>query len=175
MKLARAPSTADPADAERTAGSEGAAMKLARAASIADPADAERTAAVIVEAATRVHAQLGPGLLESTYETCLAHELVCAGHLVERQRFVPVVYRGVRIDRGYRLDLLVDGAVIVEIKAVDNLCSVQDAQLLTYLRLSGITLGLLINFNVGVLRHGVRRVEALPRPSHCVPTAANHT
>ena len=112
----------------------------------------------IIGAAIEVHRALGPGLLESAYEACLAFELVERGLKVEQQKPLPVVYRDVRLDCGYRLDLLVEEKVIVEIKAVDRLAPIHQAQLLSYLRLSGCKVGLLINFNVKVLKDGIRRV-----------------
>lgn len=112
----------------------------------------------IIGAAIEVHRDLGPGLLESAYETCLAFELVERGLKVEQQKPLPVVYREVKLDCGYRLDLLVEEAVIVEVKAVDRLAPIHQAQLLSYLRLSGYKVGLLINFNVKVLKNGIRRV-----------------
>jgi len=112
----------------------------------------------IIGAAIEVHRALGPGLLESAYEACLAYELQERGLKVERQVPLPVVYKGVRIDCGYRLDLVVENAVVVEIKAVDSLAPVHQAQLLSYLKLSGYKVGLLINFNVKVLRDGIRRL-----------------
>lgn len=112
----------------------------------------------ILGAAIEVHRNLGPGLLESTYEACLFHELVQAGLKVERQKSLPVRYKDVELECGYRIDLLVDGQVVVELKSVDVLEPVHEAQLLTYLRLSGLRVGLLINFNVQVLRHGIRRL-----------------
>ena len=112
----------------------------------------------IIAAAINVHRELGPGLLESAYEACLAYELDKAGVRVERQKALPVRYRDVTIDVGYRLDLLVEHAVIVEIKAVDQLAPIHDAQLFSYLNLSGCRVGLLINFNVRVLKNGIRRL-----------------
>ncbi|MGB2727742.1 MAG: GxxExxY protein [Halobacteriota archaeon] len=112
----------------------------------------------IIGAAIEVHRDLGPGLLESAYETCLSFELVEYGLKVEQQKPLPVVYREVKLDCSYRLDLLVEEAVIVEVKAVDRLVPIHQAQLLSYLRLSGCNVGLLINFNVKVLKDGIRRV-----------------
>lgn len=112
----------------------------------------------IIAAAIDVHRELGPGLLKSAYEACLAYELDKAGVRVERQKALPVRYRDVTIDAGYRLDLLVEHAVIVEIKAVDQLAPIHDAQLFSYLNLSGCRVGLLINFNVRVLKNGIRRL-----------------
>jgi GxxExxY protein len=112
----------------------------------------------IIGAAIRVHRELGPGLLESTYEVCLSYELTEAGSVVERQVALPVRYRGVNLDCGYRIDLLVERVVIVELKAVDRLEPIHEAQLLSYLKLSGCNVGLLINFNVKILRNGIRRM-----------------
>jgi GxxExxY protein len=112
----------------------------------------------IIGAAIRVHKALGPGLLESTYETCLVFELRSLGLKVEQQRPVPIVYRDVKLECGYRLDLVVENLVIVEIKAVDNVLPVHKAQLLSYLRLIGLPVGLLINFHVKLLKDGVARV-----------------
>ena len=112
----------------------------------------------IIGATIQVHRGLGPGLLESAYEACLAFELVERGLKVEQQKPLPVVYRGVRLDCAYRLDLLVEGEVIVEVKAIDRLAPIHQAQLLSYLRLSGCKVGLLINFNVKVLKDGIRRM-----------------
>jgi GxxExxY protein len=107
-----------------------------------------------------VHRALGPGLLESAYEACLAHELSLRGLAVRRQVPLPIVYEGLTLEAGYRLDLLVGDLVIVEIKAVEGLLRLHEAQLITYLKLSGLSLGLLINFNVGLFRDGVRRLVA---------------
>jgi GxxExxY protein len=112
----------------------------------------------VIGAAIEVHRALGPGLLESAYEACLAFEIAERGLQVQRQKPLPVVYKGAKLDCGYRLDLLVEHAVIVEIKSVDQLVPLHTAQLLSYLKLSGCNLGLLINFNVRVLKDGVRRV-----------------
>lgn len=112
----------------------------------------------IIGAAINVHRELGPGLLESTYEACLVHELAQEGIKVERQKALPVVYRGVRLDCGYRIDLLVQGQVVVEVKAVGRLEPIHRAQVLSYLKLSGCKVGLLINFNVKMLKDGVCRL-----------------
>jgi GxxExxY protein len=112
----------------------------------------------IIGAAIEVHKTLGPGLLESAYETCLAYELRQRGFKVEQQRPLPVVYKDVKLDCGYRLDLVVEDSVIVEIKAVEQLAPIHDAQLLSYLRLSGIRVGLLLNFHVRVLKNGLKRI-----------------
>ncbi len=111
----------------------------------------------IIGAAIEVHRALGPGLLESAYEECLCRELGLRRIPFERQRLLPVEYKGLSLDCGYRLDLLVADAVVVEIKAVENLLPIHEAQLLTYLRLGGWKVGLIINFNVPVLKRGIRR------------------
>jgi GxxExxY protein len=122
----------------------------------------------IISAAMKVHSALGPGLLESAYEVCLAYELIGMGHRVERQVDLPVVYGGIRLDAGYRLDMVIDDHVIVELKSVEAMAPIYEAQLLSYLKLSGKTLGLLINFNVLHLRDGIRR-----RVNHFVPSASS--
>lgn len=112
----------------------------------------------VVEAAFRVHRHLGPGLLESAYEACMVHELQEMGHEVERQVALPLNYRGVTIHVGYRLDLRVSGKLIVELKAVEEIHPVYLAQVLTYLKLTGNKLGLIINFNTALLKDGIQRV-----------------
>jgi GxxExxY protein len=112
----------------------------------------------VVDAAFKIHTKLGPGLLESAYEACLAHELTKRGYQIERQKPQPVIYDGLEIEVGYRLDVLVNGEVIVELKSVEQVLPIHHAQLMTYLKLSGKTLGLLINFNVPVIKQGIRRV-----------------
>lgn len=112
----------------------------------------------IVDAAFKIHSKLGPGLLESAYEACLAHELTKRGFMVERQKPQPVHYDGIEIEVGYRLDILVNDSVIIELKAVEQLAPIHQAQLMTYLRLSEKTLGLLINFNVPLIKNGIRRI-----------------
>jgi GxxExxY protein len=114
----------------------------------------------IVSAAMHVHSVLGPGLLESVYEGCLLHELRKRGFDVARQVGLPVIYEGEKIELGYRIDLLVENLVIVEVKLIDAIHPVHQAQLLTYLRLSGVGVRLLINFNVGRLREGIKRMVA---------------
>jgi GxxExxY protein len=113
---------------------------------------------LIVDRALRVHRELGPGLLESTYEACLCFELRDAGLQVDVQRGLPVVYQEVKLDCGYRIDLLVESKVVIEVKSVDALNDVHLAQILTYLKLSGCKLGFLINFNVKKIKDGIRRV-----------------
>lgn len=122
------------------------------------PAATERVGRAVLNAAFAVHKALGPGLLESVYEACLAEELQQAGLAVERQAGIPITYGEVRMDVGYRLDLLVERAVVVEIKSIDALASIHTAQVLTYLRFSGVRLGYLINFNTVMLRNGLRRL-----------------
>ncbi len=112
----------------------------------------------ILGAAIEVHRHLGPGLLESIYEACLAWELRARDIRIERQVPVPVVYKGLQVRLAYRLDLVVEQSVIVEVKAVDRLHPLVDAQVLTYLRLTGLRTALILNFNVGLLRDGVRRL-----------------
>ena len=112
----------------------------------------------IVDAAFRVHRHFGPGLLESAYEACLAHELLSMGFNVEKQVALPLVYQDVKLDAGYRLDLWVERMVIIEVKAVDELHPVHMAQMLTYLKLTGNRLGLIINFHSALLKNGMRRV-----------------
>ncbi len=112
----------------------------------------------IIGGAIEVHKHLGPGLLESVYRDCLRHELGLRGLAVEKEVALPLGYKGIEISSGYRVDLMVQQRVIVELKAVDTLLPVFTAQLLSYLRLSGLKLGLLINFNVTQLKDGVRRV-----------------
>ncbi len=112
----------------------------------------------IIGCAYKVHSQLGPGLLESTYEVCLQHELFKAGLEVARQVALPVVYDDIRLDAGYRIDLIVNKAIIIEIKSVDALAPIHTAQLLTYLKLADKKLGLLINFNETDLKKGIKRL-----------------
>ena len=111
----------------------------------------------IIGASMEVHRALGPGLLESAYEECLSHELTLRGIPFERQRDMPLEYKGVKLGKGYTVDLVVAGKVAVELKSVPVLAPVFEAQLITYLRLGGWTVGLLINFNVPVLKDGIRR------------------
>jgi len=111
----------------------------------------------IIGAAIEVHKHLGPGLLESAYEECLCHELALQGIEFQRQQPVPVVYKNRQLDCGFRIDLTVQDDLIVEIKAVEKLLPIHEAQLLTYMKLTGINTGLLINFNVRLLKTGVRR------------------
>ncbi len=112
----------------------------------------------IIGAAIAVHKELGPGLLESAYEACLPYELSQRSLRFKRQKELPVTYRDVSLECGYRIDLLVEDTVIVELKAVEELAPIHEAQLISYLRLSGKKVGLLINFNVTVLKDGIRRL-----------------
>jgi GxxExxY protein len=111
----------------------------------------------VIGAAMEVHRSLGPGLLESSYELCLCRELSLRGIPFERQKAIPIEYKGVKLDCGYRADLLIDGRVLVELKAIESLLPIHEAQLLSYLRLGRWSIGLVINFNVQLLKHGIRR------------------
>jgi GxxExxY protein len=111
----------------------------------------------IIGAAIEVHKRLGPGLLESAYEVCLAHELSLRNLKVDRQVPVPVIYRETKLECGYRIDLLVEGRIVAELKSIESFAPIHEAVILTYFRLSGHKLGLLINFNVAILKDGVRR------------------
>lgn len=119
--------------------------------------DIEATATAVVNACYKVHRALGPGLLEKVYEVCVAYELRKAGHYVERQLQVPIIYDGITFNEALRLDLLVDDEVVVELKAVDTLNPVWEAQVLSHLRLTGKQLGFLVNFNVPLIKQGIRR------------------
>ena len=112
----------------------------------------------ILDSCFEVHSTLGPGLLESAYEECLCYELVKSGLKVYKQSALPISYKDIKLDLGYRVDLLVEKKVIVEIKSVEKLIDVHTAQLITYLKLSGCKLGLLINFNVSHLKDGIKRI-----------------
>ena len=113
---------------------------------------------IVFECALKVHKNLGPGLLESAYEECLFYELKKSNLFVEKQKALPLIYEEVKLDVGYRIDLIVENKFIIEVKSVESLNEVHLAQVLTYLRLSDCKLGLLINFNVKLLKEGVRRV-----------------
>jgi GxxExxY protein len=112
----------------------------------------------VVDAAFRVHTRLGPGLLESVYEVCLAHELMTRGLEVRRQQPIAIVYETIRFDEGFRADLIVEGKVIVELKSVENVAPVHKKQVLTYLRLADKRLGLLINFGEELIKNGITRI-----------------
>ena len=116
----------------------------------------------IIGFAIEVHRQLGPGLLESAYEECLCFELKAASISFRRQVVLPVVYKSVRMNCAYRLDVVAEGRVIIELKAVERLLPVHEAQVLTYLKLSGLTVGLLLNFNTSALKDGIRRLRTGP-------------
>jgi GxxExxY protein len=113
---------------------------------------------IVIDKALSVHRELGPGLLESTYQACLAFELIKSGLLVEKEKALPVIYDQVKLDCGYRIDLQVEQKVIIEIKSVEALNDIHLAQILTYLKLSNNKLGYLINFNVPLLKNGIKRV-----------------
>lgn len=112
----------------------------------------------IIGCAYKVHSNLGPGLLESTYEICLEHELNDVGLTVARQKALPVVYGDIKMEAGYRIDLLVDNSIVLELKSIDAIAPIHKAQLMTYLKLSGLKLGLLLNFNVTNMKKGVTRI-----------------
>ncbi len=112
----------------------------------------------IINCAIKVHKTLGPGLLESTYEVCLLHELRKSGLRVESQLVLPIVYDEILIEAGYRIDLMVEDSVVIELKSIEGLLPIHEAQLLTYLKLSRKKLGLLINFNVPLLKNGIKRM-----------------
>jgi GxxExxY protein len=115
---------------------------------------------MILDCSFKIHSALGPGLLESAYEECLYYELVKRGLAVEKQKTLPLIYNEVKLDTGYRIDLLVENSVIVEVKSVEALADIHVAQILTYLKLSKCRLGLLANFNVLQLKDGIRRIIA---------------
>jgi GxxExxY protein len=112
----------------------------------------------IIRAAIEVHKSIGPGLLESVYETCLCHELELLGVTFERQKTVPVVYKGVSLESGLRIDLLVENTVVVELKCVENIAPIHESQLLTYMRLTGVSTGLLLNFYTHRMVDGIKRM-----------------
>ena len=112
----------------------------------------------LVDSAIRVHTALGPGLLESAYEACLAYELSSRGRHVERQRALPVTYKAVELDVGYRLDLVIDKQVVIELKSVESLLPIHEAQLLSYMKLGGYRLGFLLNFNTRRMKDGIKRM-----------------
>jgi len=120
--------------------------------------DVEQVGRAVVDAAVHVHRALGPGLLESAYQQCLAHELRKRGLRVECEVVLPIVYDGLTIDAGYRIDMLVEGSVLIENKTVEHLSPIHEAQLLTYLRMRGCWLGFLLNWNVKLIKEGIRRM-----------------
>lgn len=120
--------------------------------------DIEKIFKSILDCSFKLHSALGPGLLESAYNECLYYDLEQSGYRVEKQKPLPLIYKEVKLDAGYRIDLLVENCVIIEIKSVDALADIHLAQVLTYLKLSGCKLGLLVNFNVVHLKEGIKRV-----------------
>jgi GxxExxY protein len=120
--------------------------------------DIEKIFKTVLDCSFKVHTALGPGLLENAYEECLYYEIIQSGLLVEKQKALPLVYKEVKLDAGYRIDLMVENQVIVEIKSVESLADIHLAQILTYLKLSGCKLGLLANFNVAHFKNGFKRV-----------------
>jgi GxxExxY protein len=135
-----------------------------------DPAGVNHITHQIIGAAVRIHRELGPGLLESAYGACMMMEMRAAGLNIESQLGVPILYRGVRLETAYRIDLLVENQIVVEVKAVEALAPIHRAQLLTYLRLRRCSVGLLLNFNVPVLKDGIVRIVNLPRTPTAPPT-----
>ena len=135
----------------------------------------DQITAAIVDASMRIHTALGPGLLESVYEACLKHELSKKQYEVRSQVWLPVVYDGMQFDSGYKIDLLVEDLVIVELKVVERFLDVHQAQLLSYLKLSRKPVGLLINFNVVHLRHGIKRMINHPSESSASSVAVGRT
>lgn len=111
----------------------------------------------IIKCAIEVHKKLGPGLLESAYQECLSYELQSSGLFVEKEKSLPIIYKEIKLDHGYRIDLLVEKQIVLELKTVELLTDVHEAQILTYLKLGEYKLGLLINFNVKLLKHGIKR------------------
>jgi GxxExxY protein len=126
--------------------------------------DIEDIAKEIVDSVIKVHKALGPGLLESAYQICLAHELIIRGLRVSCEVSLPIHYDGIDIDSGYRIDMLIEDCIIVENKVVDRISTVHEAQLLTYLRLKGCWLGFLLNWNVTKMKDGIKRLVSGPKP-----------
>ena len=118
----------------------------------------DKLSSLVIGCAIEVHKSLGPGLLESTYEQCLAYEMNTLRIPIKLQHPLPVQYKGIRLDCGYRIDMLVDNRIIVELKSVDNILPIHQAQLLTYMKLSNIRIGLLMNFNVKFMKNGIKRM-----------------
>ena len=127
------------------------------------PNEIERLATIVVDSVFSVHTELGPGLLESAYEACLSRELELRGVKHQRQIPVPLEYKGIRVEIGYRADVVVEEKLLLELKAVDELLPVHTAQVVTYLRLKKFPLGLLVNFNEVLIKHGIHRVLNVPR------------
>ncbi|MGO8703370.1 MAG: GxxExxY protein [Candidatus Brocadiia bacterium] len=122
------------------------------------PEETDRVAKEVVDAAYKIHSTLGPGLLENVYEICMVHDLTRRKLHVERQVAMPILFENIRLDAGLRLDMVVNNCVVIENKAVEKLLALHEAQLLTYLKLSGLRLGLLINFNVPLIKDGIKRI-----------------
>ncbi|MFQ5786995.1 MAG: GxxExxY protein [Thermodesulfobacteriota bacterium] len=122
------------------------------------PPDVEHIVTIILDSAFKVHRALGPGLLENVYEVCLCHELTKAGIKFQRQIELTIIYDGIKLNSGLRLDVLVEEQVVLELKAVESMIPVYEAQILTYLKLTGKRLGLLINFNVPLLKDGIKQI-----------------
>jgi GxxExxY protein len=122
------------------------------------PEEINKTTEAIVDSAYKVHSKLGPGLLENVYEACLAHELSVRGIRFEKQKPIPVIYDNIHLDVGFRLDLLVENQAVVELKSVEKLLPVHEAQILTDLKLTQCPVGLLLNFNVSLMKEGIRRI-----------------
>ena len=120
--------------------------------------DVEKLSNIAIGSAIEVHRQLGPGLLESAYQRCLYYELTNSGISVESEKPMPIIYKSIHLDHGYRMDLVLENKLIIEVKTVENFINVHTAQLLTYLKLGDYKLGLLINFNVALLKNGIKRV-----------------
>ena len=133
-------------------------LKVGSIEQVSSPKDINDLTGQVIGAAIEVHKALGPGLLESAYEECLCHELQLRKLRFERQRPLPLEYKEVKLDCGYRLDAVVEGVLVLELKACENIEPIHEAQLLTYLRLSGLKVGLLLNFNVPVMRDGIVRM-----------------
>ena len=134
------------------------------------PAEVEKLVTLVVDSAFAVHQELGPGLLESAYEACLSHELRLRGIQHQLQLPVPLHYKGIKIEVGYRADVVVEEKLLIELKSVDVLSPVHTAQVITYLRLKKFPLGLLINFNEVLIKHGIHRVLNVPRsPEEVLP------
>lgn len=113
---------------------------------------------IVIDTALRVHIELGPGLFESVYEEILTYELIKKGLIIERQKAIPVLWDGMKMDQGFRADLIIEKKVLIEIKSVESIVPVHQKQVLTYLRLTGLKLGLLINFNEALLKNGIKRI-----------------
>jgi GxxExxY protein len=148
---------ADPFDATQGAGDRLKAVRAAKSWALSE---------VVIAACIEVHRQLGPGLLENIYESALCAELQLRQVPFERQRVLPVVYKGLELDQTYRADLIVDGQLLIEVKSVEALLFVHVAQAVTYLRVTGLPAGLIVNFNTALIRDGLRRVSLNPKNSH---------